>query len=141
MPSSRANPRANQSSAAQQRLSRTLLLAPDFQQSILAERDSSRLDPFAYSPYGLQSGPRQAATHLGFNGQLKERTTGWYHLGQGHRVYNPVLMRFHSPDRLSPFGKGGMNAYAYCSGCPVGRVDPTGRYWVALIGSVVDFRG
>ncbi|WP_147458691.1 RHS repeat-associated core domain-containing protein, partial [Pseudomonas savastanoi] len=37
------------------------------------------------------------------------------------------LMRFNSPDSLSPFGKGGMNAYAYCAGDPVNRSDPTGH--------------
>ncbi|ORC43846.1 hypothetical protein BZK31_28960, partial [Pseudomonas floridensis] len=34
---------------------------------------------------------------------------------------------FNSPDSLSPFGKGGLNAYAYCLGDPVNRKDPTGR--------------
>jgi hypothetical protein len=36
-------------------------------------------------------------------------------------------MRFNSPDSLSPFGEGGMNAYAYCSGDPVNREDRTGH--------------
>ncbi|RMV11327.1 hypothetical protein ALP17_02676, partial [Pseudomonas savastanoi] len=48
-------------------------------------------------------------------------------MGNGYRAYNPVLMRFNSPDSLSPFGKGGMNAYAYCAGDPVNRSDPTGH--------------
>jgi hypothetical protein len=38
-------------------------------------------------------------------------------------------MRFNSPDSLSPFGEGGMNAYAYCSGDPVNREDRTGHVW------------
>ena len=107
---------------------RTLLLASDLQQSVLAELDRSGPTPFAYSPYGLQSGLRRSETHLGFNGQFKEGATGWYHLGNGHRVYNPGLMRFHSPDRLSPFGRGGVNAYVYCAGDPVNFTDPTGEY-------------
>ena len=36
-------------------------------------------------------------------------------------------MRFNSPDQLSPFDAGGLNAYAYCSGDPVNRSDPSGR--------------
>lgn len=137
MPIARKPQPAKPSSAADARSLRTLLLASDLQRSVLAELDRSGPNPFAYSPYGLQSAPRRAGTHLGFNGQFKEGTTGWYHLGNGHRVYNSVLMRFHSPDRLSPFGKGGLNAYAYCSGSPVNRVDPSGRSWLALLGSAV----
>ncbi|EGH35731.1 hypothetical protein PSYJA_44541, partial [Pseudomonas syringae pv. japonica str. M301072] len=37
--------------------------------------------------------------------------TGHYLLGNGYRAFNPVLMRFNSPDSLSPFGEGGVNAY------------------------------
>ncbi|EJM72451.1 RHS repeat-associated core domain-containing protein [Pseudomonas sp. GM55] len=124
---SHQNQSASGASAAPQRFSRTLLLTTDQQQSVLAELDSSNPNPFVYSPYGLRSSPRQAGTHLGFNGQLMERSTGCYHLGNGHRVYNPVLMRFHSPDRLSPFGKGGINAYAYSMGDPLNYTDPSGQ--------------
>lgn len=137
MPTARKPHPAKLLSAADARSHRTLLLASDLQQSVLAELDRNGPNPFAYSPYGLQSASTRAATHLGFNGQFKEGATGWYHLGNGHRVYNPVLMRFHSPDRLSPFGKGGLNAYAYCSGSPVNRVDPSGRSWLALLSSAV----
>lgn len=116
---------------------RILLLATDLQQSILAELDCSGPNLRAYTPYGSPSSLRPTSAGLGFNGQLKERPTGWYHLGNGHRVYNPLLMRFHSPDRLSPFGKGGLNPYAYCSGSPMNRVDPSGRAWLSLLGNVV----
>ncbi|WP_310886420.1 RHS repeat-associated core domain-containing protein, partial [Pseudomonas syringae] len=37
------------------------------------------------------------------------------------------LMRFNSPDSWSPFGEGGVNAYAYIEGNPVGRRDPSGH--------------
>lgn len=36
-------------------------------------------------------------------------------------------MRFNKPDTMSPFGKGGVNAYAYCQGDPVNYQDPTGH--------------
>lgn len=50
-----------------------------------------------------------------------------YLLGNGYRAYNPALMRFNSPDNQSPFGEGGLNAYAYCAGDPVNSVDPSGH--------------
>ncbi len=34
-----------------------------------------------------------------------------------------VLMRFHRPDSFSPFGRDGINTYAYCQGDPVNNVD------------------
>jgi len=65
---------------------------------------------------------------LAFNGERLDPFTGCYHLGNGRRAYNPTLMRFQSADRLSPFGKGGINAYAYCRNDPVNFADPSGQY-------------
>ncbi|EPJ83956.1 hypothetical protein CFII68_18000, partial [Pseudomonas sp. CFII68] len=48
------------------------------------------------------------------------------------RAFNPVLMRFNSPDSSSPFGEGGLNSYAYCIGDPINRIDPTGHTWKPL---------
>ena len=128
--------RSAQSPATPAKVSRSLLLATDLQQSILAELEQSGANRRAYSAYGMPSSQRPPGSRLGFNGQLRERSTGCYHLGNGHRVYNPVLMRFHSPDRLSPFGKGGINAYAYCQGDPINFTDPTGRFLNAVISAV-----
>ncbi|MCO8161638.1 hypothetical protein NJC38_05655 [Pseudomonas sp. 21LCFQ010] len=70
-----------------------------------------------------------AAEHSspGFNGELPDPLTGHYLLGHGYRADNPVLMRFNSPDSLSPFAEGGINAYAYCQGDPVNLQDPSGH--------------
>lgn len=81
-----------------------------------------------YTPYGYQPAAERAAL-LGFTGQCREPVTGGYLLGRGHRLYSPELMRFTSPDNLSPFGRGGINAFSYCAGDPVNRFDPTGRAW------------
>ncbi|KAI0185834.1 hypothetical protein EV127DRAFT_411712, partial [Xylaria flabelliformis] len=62
-----------------------------------------------------------------FNGQWRDPVTGWYHLGNGYRVYNPVLKCFHSPDAWSPFISGDVNAYAYCNGDPINHIDPSGH--------------
>ncbi|WP_448111688.1 RHS repeat-associated core domain-containing protein [Pseudomonas lini] len=132
MPASRQTQGSTHPPVADIAFSRTLLLATDLQQSILAELDRSGPNRLAYTAYGSQISQRTAGTHLGLNGQLRERATGWYHLGNGHRVYNPVLMRFHSPDRLSPFGKGGVNTYAYAMGDPINYTDPTGEFVVPL---------
>ncbi|WP_164442425.1 RHS repeat-associated core domain-containing protein, partial [Pseudomonas viridiflava] len=83
---------------------------------------------FAYTPY-CQRHPQANPVELpGFTGQQAESITGHYALGKGYRAFNPVLMRFNSPDSLSPFGRGGLNAYAYCAGDPVNRVDPTEHF-------------
>ncbi|AUH51297.1 hypothetical protein CXB49_10965 [Chromobacterium sp. ATCC 53434] len=64
---------------------------------------------------------------LGWNGERLDPVSGATHLGNGYRAYSPALMRFHSPDSLSPFGAGGVNPYAYCAGDPVNRADPSGH--------------
>ena len=64
---------------------------------------------------------------LGFNGERIDPVLGGYHLGNGYRLYNPALRRFTSPDSMSPFGKGGINPYAYCEGDPINNTDPTGH--------------
>lgn len=69
---------------------------------------------------------------IGFNGLVHEPGTRWQLLGNGRRVFNPVLMRFHSPDDLSPFGRAGINAYAYCNGDPVNQFDPSGQTPLAI---------
>nr|WP_225933351.1 RHS repeat-associated core domain-containing protein [Pseudomonas peradeniyensis] len=80
-----------------------------------------------YSPYGHRV-EKADTPGTGFTGQHRETGQGWYLLGNGHRVYNPALMRFHSPDQgKSPWGRGGINSYAYCQGDPVNFHDRSGR--------------
>lgn len=80
---------------------------------------------WAYSPYG--AGNERSEPSLAFCGEWRDPLTCSYPLGNGHRHYNPSLMRFQTPDTLSPFGDGGVNAYAYCVGDPVNHSDPTGQ--------------
>ncbi|WP_257230244.1 RHS repeat-associated core domain-containing protein [Pseudomonas sp. SbOxS1] len=106
---------------------KTILLATDQQQSVLNALDANQPHPIAYTPYGRRPRENGLLSLLGFNGELPDPLTGHYHLGKGYRQFNPVLMRFNSPDSWSPFGKGGLNAYAYCVGNPVNWKDPTGH--------------
>nr|WP_180206015.1 RHS repeat-associated core domain-containing protein [Pseudomonas sp. SbOxS1]NYU06234.1 RHS repeat-associated core domain-containing protein [Pseudomonas sp. SbOxS1] len=104
----------------------TTLLATDQQRSVLTAADSVQAHRIAYTPFGHRSLESGLLSLLGFNGERPDLVTGHYHLGHGYRQFNPVLMRFNSPDKLSPFGKGGINAYAYCGNDPVNWIDPNG---------------
>lgn len=84
-----------------------------------------------YTAYGFNA--QGSGPSLAFNGERRDPLTGHYHLGNGRRTFNPVLMRFHSADTLSPFGAGGINAYAYCGGDPIGRKDPSGQHWLSAL--------
>ncbi|GAB7527732.1 hypothetical protein PS3A_01370 [Pseudomonas sp. 3A(2025)] len=103
---------------------RSDLLGTDGQRSVLHTQGSQGQQSIVYSAYG-HSTPADALP--GFNGERRDPLTGHYLLGNGYRAYNPVLLRFNQPDNLSPFGRGGLNAYAYCQGDPVNRRDPSGH--------------
>lgn len=106
----------------------TTLLATDQQRSVLQTLKANHPpQPIAYSPNGHRPVASWLLSLLGFNGERPDPVTGHYLLGNGYRAFNPVLIRFNSPDSLSPFGKGGLNAYAYCLGDPVNWDDHTGR--------------
>ncbi|WNH52846.1 RHS repeat-associated core domain-containing protein [Stenotrophomonas oahuensis] len=81
------------------------------------------------------------AARLGYNGEYHEPTSAWQALGNGHRIYSPLLMRFHSPDTLSPFDKGGLNAYGYCGDDPVNNHDPNGRFHFKVMALGLVFTG
>ncbi|MFY1664817.1 RHS repeat domain-containing protein [Pseudomonas sp. Pseu.R1] len=106
----------------------TILLGADAQGSIKLEADSD-IRTRRYSAHGAEPVSTEHVP-FGFAGQRHEPLTGWQILGD-YRPYDPVLMCFLSPDSLSPFGKGGLNPYAYCAGDPVNRIDPDGHSWVS----------
>ncbi len=103
------------------------LLAADGLRSVVHVVGSGQHQAQAYTAYGYQRPTSGLHSLLGFAGERPDPVTGHYLLGNGYRAFNPVLMRFNSPDRLSPFGEGGVNAYVYCQGDPVNFNDSTGR--------------
>ncbi|MGJ7516239.1 RHS repeat-associated core domain-containing protein [Pseudomonas baetica] len=106
----------------------TSLLGTDQQRSVLqTTNENDPLQRVSYSPYGYQPHLNKLLSLLGFNGERPDPVTGHYLLGNGYRTFNPMLMRFNSPDNLSPFGKGGVNSYVYCLNDPANRKDPGGQ--------------
>lgn len=107
----------------------TRLLATDQQQSVLGIHGP---EPFirrvAYSPCGFRLPVLKSLAVLGFNGERQELVAQTYMLGNGYREFNPSLMRFSSPDSMSPFGIGGLNYYGYCLQDPINFQDPSGRF-------------
>ena len=108
------------------------LLATDPQNSVIAIPQSA----FCYTPYGSRHPNANSLDLPGFTGQQPDPVTGHFLLGNGYRAFNPVLMRFNSPDTLSPFDEGGLNAYAYCQDDPVNHTDPNGRFPIGALGMV-----
>ena len=102
------------------------LLVCNSSNSVIRNHHAVTAHRIAYTPFGYGAFDRSAGV-MGFNGQAWQPDSENYPLGNGHRSFNTVLQRFHSPDRLSPFTAGGLNSYAYCLGDPVNRVDPSGQ--------------
>lgn len=103
------------------------LQCADAHGSVIRAETRSGTVALAYAAYGHDPRAFAVCPSLRFNGELREWLSGNYLLGNGYRAYSPVLLRFISPDDLSPFGEGGVNAYAYCAGDPINSVDPTGH--------------
>ncbi|MCE5986087.1 RHS repeat-associated core domain-containing protein [Pseudomonas sp. 5FOS] len=107
--------------------SNAALLTTDTQNTVQHWHLTGSTLQFVHSVYGHCSDASAALLFLSFSGQHLDIPTNAYLLGSGYRAYSPTKMRFHSPDTLSPFGAGGLNAYAYCAGDPINASDPSGH--------------
>jgi len=74
-----------------------------------------------------------------YTGQEDDDDLGLYNYGV--RLYDPVLGRFISPDRLvqAPENPQSLNRYSYCLNNPLIYVDPSGEFFIiaAIIGAVL----
>ncbi|MFK3819267.1 RHS repeat-associated core domain-containing protein [Pseudomonas sp. NPDC089407] len=104
------------------------LLATTHMHSPMAAQDSKIFHPLVNNPFGFMSLPEGQT--VGFNGERIDMQSCMYALGQGYRWYSTALMRFASTDSVSPFGAGGINAYAYALNDPVNHFDPDGHITV-----------
>jgi len=104
------------------------IMAVNSTNTVITELGLAGKAQFPYTPYGRRPPQSEANNPLAFNGEPLDSATGGYLLGNGYRLFNPTLKRFCNADNLSPFDKGGLNAYGYCSGDPVNRVDPSGHF-------------
>ncbi|PLR44750.1 RHS repeat-associated core domain-containing protein [Chimaeribacter arupi] len=110
------------------------LTGNDANNSTLFALSGNTLSAFRYSPFGATPPPDASATPLpGFNGERADPLTGVTHLGNGYRAFSPALFRFTCPDSESPFGEGGINAYAYCENDPVNMTDPSGHGLITMM--------
>ena len=83
------------------------LLATDQQRSVLNTLRPPPDIPSPMHPYGHRHAENGWMSLMGFNGERPDPVTGHYLLGNGYRAFNPVLMRFNSPDSLESVWQGG----------------------------------
>ncbi|MFJ4429437.1 RHS repeat-associated core domain-containing protein [Pseudomonas sp. NPDC089395] len=88
-------------------------------------------------PYGYRNTETKPIGLLGFNGEPFSTLMECYALGNGHRIFNPRLMRFISADALSPFHDGGINGYAYCLNDPINSQDPSGKFTIRTAATAI----
>ena len=105
----------------------TSLLCVDQQNTVIIGWSGLEVRGRVYTAYGYDCSECESSFSAGYIGECKEPLLGIYLLGNGYRAYNSVLMRFSSPDSLSPFYEGGMNSYAYCKNNPINYQDNSGH--------------
>ena len=106
------------------------LLGVDIFNSQLINTCPGHIAPYCYSAFGFSN---SSSNEWGFKGERKDSASNGYLLGNGRRLYSPSLMRFLSPDSLSPFSKGGINHYAFALNDPINSSDPSGLFSINIM--------
>ncbi|MDD2135636.1 RHS repeat-associated core domain-containing protein [Pseudomonas kurunegalensis] len=102
-----------------------VVIASDKMHSSITEARCQVLRPLSYTAFGFCHAAGELP--VGFNGERCDGMTGMYGLGAGYRWFSTTIMRFSKPDNLSPFAKGGINAYTYAYNDPVNLLDLDGH--------------
>ncbi|MFK3724660.1 RHS repeat-associated core domain-containing protein [Pseudomonas monteilii] len=111
-----------------------VLCGCDTAKSVIRRLHVSNATSLCYTPYGHLAEPFAKGPALRFKGAHYDPVISAYALGRGRRFFSPSLMRFQAPDTHSPFGKGGLNSYAFCLDDPVNYSDPTGQWGERITG-------
>ncbi|PVZ20115.1 MULTISPECIES: RHS repeat-associated core domain-containing protein [unclassified Pseudomonas] len=105
----------------------SVLLGTDSQMSCCARLERHTVERISYASFGYS--PALARYRSVWGSLISEQSPGLYLPGNGRRAYcSWMLQRFAMSDALSPFARGGLNAYAWCLGDPINRVDPDGTF-------------
>lgn len=112
---------------------RVTLLANTLSHTVVSAMSESLCPVQPCLAYGFNTQDNADSPLPAFNGEHADPSTGHYLLGNGYRAFNPLLMRFNSPDSWSPFGAGGINSYGYCAGDPINYSDPSGHAFLAVV--------
>ena len=99
---------------------------------------SSASTPFKYYPYGTTfQEPASPPTDNLYTGQKRDLSTGLYYYGA--RYYDSAIGRFVQPDSVvpQPGNPQSLNRYSYCVNNPLKYADPTGHFFVLVIGLAV----
>jgi RHS repeat-associated protein len=118
--------------------------------SVITDSNGNRKEQIEYFPFGTERavGSQQGTydfdagfpdVFYSFTDQEVDDDIGFYNYGA--RLYDPILGRFISPDRLvqAPENPQSLNRYSYCLNNPLIYTDPSGEFWVEffIIASIV----
>jgi len=106
--------------------------------SVITEQNGNRKEKMEYFPFGTYREAIDYDTNFPdvfytFTGQEEDDELGLYNYKA--RLYDPVLGRFISPDRIvqAPENPQSLNRYSYCLNNPLIYTDPSGEFIAELI--------